>query len=782
MDSFLTGVDQYCSDTKITKLNYYIEDEDESHTATYYIENGLSSEFNVRVDYELNNDGEIRTDYARFPKEINNTFIVDGDYRISTSVLVKDNEVRFKTETVAGRDLTFVTFDYNRKYITNTQTLIITNLDQFIEGSVIKRKDITIDEIDDILKTEEGKKLLKLSKRQSLKLQIKLNLDFAPEYIDGKLLSACNGVEDDRKFDYVVDKSIRTSVQLMMDFMMKDNNRENFRKTKRAMTTYFTRYKKLQLSYLTNLAHRFVKKGSAEIQIPPGINPINLDGFKSKIQISEFVAYNNTLSDLIDIADTPINNNTNLQNSITVSTHITDEGVNFDVYDKKFKKIQIEYLDYLNSKVVASEYVDYDNNELKPINGEVEVKYRMKRMMVPVKEIDYIDLHPDYRLSSTARRIPFVNYTDSVRVSMGSSMLRQSITLVDPDKPLVDTGNNEELAENVMTERYTGTTGKVIDITDDEVIIKDNASDNPIKFKKHSVIKSINNVGLFSSVKVKVGDKVKNGDIIISAVGIEPDTARTGINAKVLFHAYKGLTNEDAVVVSESYSRKMAHYSIIDVDVNIRANSKINWILTPGTRVKSKDILVKIVKTGRLNEVNSALREKLGGLLTDETGNPLNTYVIDSSVVVPNNITNAVVSDVLIKKNNPKIPRSSRDNEKTQIFAKDNEELVKDYEEKYDRSDVLAEFPDYIARDRLQDFETDKKDLRLTYVIKVRLIVMNELKVGDKLTNRYGGKGVISRIIPDDEMPRVNGEPVGIILNPYSIIGRKILISKGVSL
>jgi len=63
---------------------------------------------------------------------------------------------------------------------------------------------------------------------------------------------------------------------------------------------------------------------------------------------------------------------------------------------------------------------------------------------------------------------------------------------------------------------------------------------------------------------------------------------------------------------------------------------------------------------------------------------------------------------------------------------------VKDYEEKYDRSDVLAEFPDYIARDRLQDFETDKKDLRLTYVIKVRLIVMNELKVGDKLTNRYG--------------------------------------------
>ena len=86
------------------------------------------------------------------------------------------------------------------------------------------------------------------------------------------------------------------------------------------------------------------------------------------------------MSDLIDIADTPINQNTNLQNSLTISTHITDEGVKFDVYDKEFNKITIDYYDYLNSKVVASEYVDYDNNSLLPNdNGQVEVKYRMRR-------------------------------------------------------------------------------------------------------------------------------------------------------------------------------------------------------------------------------------------------------------------------------------------------------------------------------------------------------------------------------------------------------------------
>ena len=86
----------------------------------------------------------------------------------------------------------------------------------------------------------------------------------------------------------------------------------------------------------------------------------------------------------------------------------------FDVYTKDFKRITVPYIDYLNSKVCASEYVDYKKNEIKP-NGQgmVEVKYRMKRKMVPVEEIELVDLHPDYRLSEVMRRIPLISYTDS---------------------------------------------------------------------------------------------------------------------------------------------------------------------------------------------------------------------------------------------------------------------------------------------------------------------------------------------------------------------------------
>lgn len=113
------------------------------------------------------------------------------------------------------------------------------------------------------------------------------------------------------------------------------------------------------------------------------------------------------------------NQNTNLQNSLTISTHLTDDGVLFDVYDKDFKKITIDYLDYLNSKVVASEYVDYETNTIKPNeSGKIEVKHRMKRKTVDKDDYDLIDLHPDYRLSTSTRRIPFLNMTDSVRISI----------------------------------------------------------------------------------------------------------------------------------------------------------------------------------------------------------------------------------------------------------------------------------------------------------------------------------------------------------------------------
>lgn len=765
VDKFITDADIYNPDYKITKLSYKILD-DPGYPASYYFENDLTSEFKILVEYELNNSGDTLEAEFSVPKELDGTFIINGTYRISTSKLGKDLECRIYNQGGGARQ---VIFDYFRYYNIDDKELVIKNIDPNL-GISDKNLNIPYNEINSSLEGEK-KEALKLTEKQSKKFQIKLDLDEYPEYITQELIDKCIELGDDRVHDFIIDKTIDSVPTSFMNFLFKSDNGANFYSVRKKIRSYFIKYNKLNLNSITSLCNRYFRLGSAELQIPPGVNPINLDSFKSKIQLNPSVAYNTTMTDLIDIADTPINNNTNLQNSLTVSCHISDDGnILFDVYDKDFKKITIQYYDYLNSKVVASEYVDYDTNTLKPNeNNQVEVKFRMKRRMVDVSEIDLIDLHPDYRLSSTSRRIPFINYTDSVRVSMGTSMLKQSVFLINNEKPLVDTGNNEELEENVLNEKFTGTSGTVTDITESDVIIRLDDTGNEVKYPRKTAIKSIHDISVYTEPKVKIGQKVKTGDIILGGVGIEKDTVKPGLNTNVLYHAYKGLVNEDAVVVSEAYADRMAHYSVIDLSIDIRTNSSLKWILPIGTKVKSKDPVVMTYKAVKLNEINRLMNERLGSLL----GSDLSNYTEEYNLIVPNNIDYATVSDVKIVKNtNPEIPKKVKAPDYS--FSEASQPIIDEYEKTFDRSIIYENFPEYIASDRIRDFVIDSKSYKVVYTIEVRLIQYNRLKIGDKLTNRYGGKGVISKVVPTEKMPIVNGRRIEVVLNPYSTIGRKI--------
>jgi DNA-directed RNA polymerase beta subunit len=466
------------------------------------------------------------------------------------------------------------------------------------------------------------------------------------------------------------------------------------------------------------------------------------------------------------------------QNALTVSTHITDTDVLFDVYDKDFKKITLSYLDYLNKKVAASESVDYDTNTLKPDeDGKVTVKYRMKRIKVPVEEVELIDLHPDYRLSEEVRRIPFVNYTDSVRIHMGSSMLKQSIPLTNAERPLVDTGNTVELNDNVLNEKFREEEGTVKEINEESVVIELPNKDT-VEVPRRTAIQSVNDVDVYTEPKVKVGDKVKKGDVITGAVGLEKDTYKAGINANVLFHAMFGYVNEDALVVSESFSKKMCSYSVIDLCIDVKTTEAIKWIAPIGTRVKSSDSVVIIHKAVRLDEINRQLQDKLSGIFGDERD--LSEYTIENSLKVPNNIEEAYVSDVLVQENKkPKINKGMKMPDLT--FSHTSKDVIDEYMGNKDRRKVIYEkYPEYIASDVLDPVSLEDKSYKVVYTVRVRLIKRTNLMVGSKLTNRYGGKGVISKILPDNEMPvqietsTGKQRQIDVVMNPYSTINRKI--------
>lgn len=767
IDKFLDGADAYNPNFKITKLDYEILP-DPGYPASYYIENGLTATSKVRITYELNNSGEPRYSEFEVPKEVDGTFIVEGSYRIATSKLGKDYECRIYKSGSGNQQ---VVIDYNRVYNIDKQILNIKNIDPNL-GISDKPVEIRLDDLDLIVADPSKREMLRLTDRQIKKFQVKLNLDYTPEFIDKKLIEKCLELGDDRVYDFIVDKSIDSVPTSFMNFLFKDDNGMNFFTARKRIRSYFVKYDKLQeqLTAITTLCARFFRLGSQELQIPPGVNAVNLESFKSKIQVNMSVAYNTSMTDLIDIADTPINNNTNLQNSLTVSCHVTEDGVKFDVYDKGFNKITIDYLDYLNSRVVSSEYVDYEKNIVVPKNGMIEVKYRMRREMVDDNNYDLIDLHPDYRLSSTTRRIPFVNYTDSVRISMGTSMLKQSIPLTNGERPLVDTGNEDDLAENVLNDRYKFDNGEVIRITDKEVVILNTDTGNEISVPRRTAIQSVNNVSVYTEPKVKVGDKVKKGDIIIGAIEIDKDTVRSGLNTNVLFHAYHGLVNEDAVVVSESYAERMSHYSIIDIYIDVKTNSSITWIAPIGTKVKFKDEVVKTRKAVRLDEVNRLVNDKL--LSPTDEGKTVDDFVVENNLIIPNNIDDAVVSDVVIQRNdNPKIRKGTKID---YTFSNTSIPVIDEYLKNYDRKVIYDNYPEYIAADTINEVNMENKSAKVVYTVKVRLIEKNKLGLGDKLTSRYGGKGVISKVVPDDKMPIVNGRKIEVVLNPYSTINRKI--------
>lgn len=354
-------------------------------------------------------------------------------------------------------------------------------------------------------------------------------------------------------------------------------------------------------------------------------------------------------------------------------------------------------------------------------------------------------------------------------------MLKQSIPLINAERALVDTGRNEELKDNILNEKFSYPEGKVKDITEDEVIIElpDGTETNILR---RTAIQSINDVAVFTEPKVKIGQKVKQGDIITGAVGHTPETYKAGVNALVLFHAYYGLVNEDALVISESFANRIASYSIIDLMINVKSTSAIKWIAPIGTKVKSKDAVVTLYKAVCLDAINQALQEKLGGLFGE--GHDLSEYTIEDHLVVPNNIDEAIVSDVMIQEmKKPKIPKSVKSPDYS--FTHTSQDVIDEYEKTKSRKIIYEKYPEYIAADTLDPINMDPDAYKVVYTIRVRLIKRTIGMIGSKITSRYGGKGVVSKVQSDDLMPIMvdkDGKQrrVEVVMNPYSTINRKI--------
>lgn len=305
VDRFFNNVDAYNNEFKLTDLNFSFVEED-PQPASYYIENSLTATHKVKLEYTINHDGVIRYSEFEVPREIDGAFIIEGAYRISTNKLGSDYDCRIK---MSGTGDHIINFDFDRKYDIQRQVLKIKKINPDL-GIPDRPMEFTLDEIDNI--AEDLKEVLKLSDKQTKKFMVKLDLDYKPEYISRRLIEDCLAFGDDRIRDLIVDKTIESVPSGFMQYIFRNNNGRNYFAARRRITSYWTKYGKLQdqITAISTLAFRYFKgsadsKGS-DLQVPPGVNPINLQSLSNKITIPSSVAFNSSYTDLIDIADTPI--------------------------------------------------------------------------------------------------------------------------------------------------------------------------------------------------------------------------------------------------------------------------------------------------------------------------------------------------------------------------------------------------------------------------------------------------------------------------------------------
>ena len=390
-----------------------------------------------------------------------------------------------------------------------------------------------------------------------------------------------------------------------------------------------------------------------------------------------------------------------------------------------------EELDYIISQSTVG------TNEDNVITDDmVNARFRGENILAKPEQVDYIDVSPQQVVSITTSCIPFLEHDDATRALMGANMQRQAMPLIKTEAPLVGTGVEFIAAKDSGVEIICKADGVVDYVDARKIVVKTANGKDTYRLANFELANS--SICSHQRPIVHVGDKVKAG-VTILADGNSTDKGELalGKNMTVAFMTFNGYNYEDAVILNENLVKDDKYTSlhledyemqcretklgpeeitrdIPNVSEEARRNLDENGIITIGTEVKEGDILVGKVTPKGMAELTS--EEKLLHAIFGEK----TREVRDTSLRVPHG-GDGIVHDIKI------------------YSRKDNDEL-----------------PAGVSK-----------------VIRVYIIQKRKIQVGDKMSGRHGNKGVISLILPQEDMPYMpDGTPVDIMLNPQGVPSR----------
>ena len=407
--------------------------------------------------------------------------------------------------------------------------------------------------------------------------------------------------------------------------------------------------------------------------------------------------------------------------------------------DKETGKVT-DIIEYMSADVedkyviaMASEPLD---EEGKFVHDRIRVRYANDILEVDKEQVDYIDISPKQLVSVAAAMIPFLEHDDVKRSLMGSNMQRQAVPLLMPEAPIVGTGIEYRAAKDSGITVTAKNAGVVEKVTGDEIQVR-TKNDTIDTYKLRKFKRTNGGTCINQRPVVSRGEKVKAGDILADGPSTVNGEMSLGKNVLIAFTTWEGYNYEDAVLISERLVKEDVYTSIhieeydcecrdtklgpeeITRDIPNVGDDSLkdldeDGIIRIGAEVRPGDILVgKVTPKG---ETELTAEERLLRAIFGEKARE----VRDTSLRVPHGEAGTIVD--------------------VKIFTREN---------------------------------SDELGPGVNQVIRCYIATKRKISVGDKMAGRHGNKGVISRILPEEDMPFMpDGTPVDIVLNPLGVPSR----------
>lgn len=437
---------------------------------------------------------------------------------------------------------------------------------------------------------------------------------------------------------------------------------------------------------------------------------------------------------------TPEGPNIGLILRLAMYSRVNHFGIIETPYVKVEKGVVTDEIVYMNAHEeekfnIAHAAVELDSNG-KIKSDLVEARKKGSPRTIPRKDVEFMDIATNQAFSVATSMIPFLNHDDANRTLMGSNMQKQATPCIVPEAPLVATGVEGMVARDTGRVIYAAESGEVIEADARHVVVK-NKEGKKREYKLTTFERTNDFSAFYHRPAVTVGDTVKRGDLLADTSSTDNGQIAVGQNALVAFMSWYGANYEDAIVISERLVKK-SKFSTIHIDeleVSVR-DTKL------GPEVTSADI-------PNVSEL------KLRNL--DESG-----IIRIGAEVRP--------GDILVGKVTPKGETQLTPEERLlrSIFGEKAKD-VKDTSLRLEagkRGRVIG----------VKIFSRENGDQLESGVIKrihVTIAQVRNVSVGDKLAGRHGNKGVISRILPEEDMPyTADGQPIDILLTPLGVPSR----------